>query len=463
MNFRSVVESRHQAYSRTADEWNFFLASYRGGAEYVRQGNLFSHRLEHKGPEANDFAERRRRSYYLNYCRPIVDLYTSYLFKEQPHISPDEPFAHLFTDADGKGVGLVEFMKRTATLSSIFGHVWVGTDRPKDGGRAYLTMFYPQNFLNWETDGHDRLEWCLVREPWGRCEVVKEADRIGIIDGKSWVYRLWTTDEWFVLDSKGRLIEQGEHGYGCVPFVCVKHRDVEGELLGESLIADIAYVNREIYNLSSLLQEILARQTFSQLVAQGSSEEYGDIARLGTSSIFLYPEGKNAPQFISPDTSQAQILIDAIDRAISEIYRLANLRRGSVTGETEQSGISKAFDFLDTYQVLADKAQQTEDGFRRVLELYSLVDTGEVREVKVRLTRSFGVERTGELIDETKKLFELGIPDAFRRELLKQLAHTKLAGAPRSARDGIMREIEGMRFDEIAQPASQPTGGGREA
>jgi len=86
-----------------------------------------------------------------------------------------------------------------------------------------------------------------------------------------------------------------------------------------------------------------------------------------------------------------------------------HLRRGSVTGETEQSGISKAFDFLDTYQVLADKAQQTEDGFRRVLELYSLVDTGEVREVKVRLTRSFGVERTGELIEETKRLFELGI------------------------------------------------------
>ena len=446
MDFRNVVDARHPVYSRMVDEWNFFLASYRGGAEYIKQGNLFSHRLEHKGPEANDFVERKKRSYYLNYCRPIVDLYTSYLFKDPPHISPVEPFVHLLADADGKGTGLFEFMRRTATLSSVFGHVWVGVDRPKDGGRAYLTLFYPQNFLNWETDDANRLLWCLVREPWGRCEVVRDGDRIGLIDGRSWVYRLWTTDEWFVLDSKGRLMEQGDHGYGCVPFVCVKHRDVEGELLGESLIADIAYVNREIYNLSSLLQEILARQTFSQLVAQGSAEEYGDIAKLGTSSIFLYPEGKNPPQFISPDTSQARILIEAIDRAISEIYRLANLRRGSIKGELQQSGISKAFDFLDTYQVLSDKAQQVEDGFRRVLELYSVVDTGEVREVAVRLTRSFGVERTGDLIEETKRLFDLGIPDAFKRELLKQLAHTKLAGASRSVRDRIVREIEGMSF-----------------
>lgn len=449
MNKKSIIETRHPVYSRMLNEWNFYLLSYKGGIEYIEANNLFSHRLEHKSSKTNDYLERKRRSYYLNYCKPIVDLYTSYLFKEPVEIQPIERFSHLLVDADRKGTGLSELIKQVATLSSIFGHIWVGVDMPKDGGRPYLVLVYPQNFLNWETDDNGNLTWCLVREPFGKNEIALDNGKVLFIDNKSWIYKLWTKDEWFVLDSKGDVLESASHGYGCVPFVCVKHREIQGEMYGESLISDIAYVNRELYNLCSLLQEILARQTFSQLIAQGSVEEYGDVAKLGTSSIFLYPEGKNPPQYISPATSQAELLIEAIDRMIMEIYRIANLKRGSITEPTEQSGISKAFDFLDTQQALSDKAFQIEQGMRRVLQLYERVwMKREPSDVTVKLTRNFGVQGVGELIKEAKELFSLGIPDSFKREIMGELANLKLGWSLPESKKRVMEDIKKMEFKD---------------
>ncbi|MCL4235514.1 MAG: hypothetical protein KJ042_13455, partial [Deltaproteobacteria bacterium] len=235
--------------------------------------------------------------------------------------------------------------------------------------------------------------------------------------------------------TKGELIiyQRGYHR----SFVHVSDT-VEGIIL--ALEADREKVACEIFNLGSLLGEILYRQTFSQLVAEGSAAEYGengDIARLGTSSIFLYPEGHRAPEYISPDAAQADLLMRRIDGLIDEVYRLASLSRGSAREGRLQSGISKAFDFLDTNHALADAADNVARAFERALAI-AAPDWN----ARIRFPGDFGVSDAPALLDETERTLALdGIGPVFRRRVLERLARAVLRELPGDQREEVLREI----------------------
>ena len=457
--YADLAQSLHPRYVAMRGFWDLAWSSYRGGQAYVNGPHLFSHRLEN----TEDHARRRRRSYYLNYGQPVVDTYTAYLFRQPPEVLPTGPVADLLADADRLGNGLISLMKRAATLSSIFGSVLLGVDRPRTAGewntRAeelaagindYLVLICPSDVLNWACRPDGGLDWVLIRE--------RETDPL--LSGFQIKYdaretlRLWTDEKWVDISSKGEVKAEGENPFGQVPFVAVKHRDVEPGIIGESLLANIAYVNREIYNLSSFLQEILARQTFSQLVAEGSAEEYGeagDIKKLGTSSIFLYPEGRKAPQYISPDATQARLLIEQIDRMIDEIYRLASLTRGSVREGKTQSGISKAYDFLDTNQALADKAGNLAAAFESILSLARPDWKG-----RIRFVRDFGVDDASELAARIERALNMGVGPQFRAQLLVKLARTLLSELPDDQRQAIENEVRQTAADSQNRTTVKP-------
>ena len=380
---------RHPDYESRLADWEFFHRSYLGGAAYRGCGALFSHRLEHP----TDFRRRLDRSYYLNHCRNVVDKMTALLFSKGVRIDPAPP-DFLDADANRRGDDLVQVMRRAATLSSIFGHVFVLVDMPRVDGeppqtrgeelllgiRPYLSIVSPTDVTNWEIDESGAVAWCVIRETIGQ-DGVEAGGQVRQTAGREEVYRLWTRDAWFLYaQSAGRwvLADQGVHGLGVVPIVSVRHRDLDGGIGGESLLRDVAVINREIFNLSSLLQEILYRQTFGQLVAQGSAEEYvGEeetLSKLGTSSIFLYPDGREAPRYISPQTGNAEIVVEQIDRMVDEIYRITSLQppdRSPVSGAPE-SGLARSYRFVDTTGILRDKADAVADAFERALWIASV-------------------------------------------------------------------------------------------
>jgi len=439
--FKQLVERPHPKYERLAPFWDLALASYRGGREYLDSGNLWSHRLENQP----DHSRRMARSYFLNYCAPVVDTYVAFLFREDPVIEPAERLGALLSDADRQGTGLVQFMKRCTAQAAIFGYVMVGVDRPKAentpmtaadeaamGLSQYFVAVTPPDFFNWGTDADGALTFCVIRERNDANPIIGESASVS--------YRFWTSTDWYLLDKEGRVLDSGSNPYGRVPFVPCKFKDTEPGPVGTSLLANIAYVNREIYNLCSLLQEILYRQTFSQLVAEGSAEEYGrngDLTTLSTSSIFLYPEGRNPPQYISPDATQAQLLADEISRKIDEIYRLACLSRGTAREGQLASGISKAFDFLDTNQALADVASNVARSFESIFRIAMPGWGG-----KIRFLSDFGVLRADDLVDRTDRILKMPIGPEFRRIMLRRLAHSVVSDLPQSDLQKVFEEID---------------------
>ncbi|MCB1153241.1 hypothetical protein KDL45_06290 [bacterium] len=460
-SYKDLVNSRHPAYVAREAFWRLARSSYQGGPDFAASSHLFGHRLENR----DDYQRRAGRAYYLNYCRPVVDTYASYLFRTPPSVLPSESLGSLVGDADGRGGDLTSLMKRAFVQAAIFGHVLIGVDRPRSdkapttkaeeielGLNDYFHLVLPDNFLHWATDGDGAMQWCLVRHPEWRAAPGKPQPAKG---DALFGYRLWTRDEWISLDESGAVLERGANPYGRVPFVSLRFRESDRPVVGESLLASIAYVNREIFNLSSLLSEILYRQTFSQLVAEGSSHEYaegGDLGKLGTASIFLYPEGRTAPQFISPDAAQAQLLMEQIDHLIDEVYRLANLSRGSAREGKMASGIAKAFDFLDTNQALADAAQNVASAFSEAIGLARPEWRG-----TIQFPGDFGVADAGTMLDEIERTHALPIGPTFRRRLLEKLARSLLRELPEAQRREVFHEIQqgpdaGAGSENDAQP-----------
>ncbi len=452
--YKDLVESRHPLHLSRLPFWRLAWLSYRGGPDYLAAPNLFSHRLEH----GDDHRRRMARAYYLNYCRPVVDAYASHIFRNPPAVLPAEPIKALVENADGAGRDLFSFMKQSLIAAAVYGQVMIGVDRPRSdqspktrademslGLSNYFHLVIPENFLNWSTDGAGDFSWCLIRQ---------ENRSVSCDDpqsGEEVIYRLWTPKVWKDIDENGQVVDQGANPFGRVPFIPCIFRETGDSVLGESLLSSIAYVNREIFNLSSMLSEILYRQTFSQLVAEGSAHEYGEggnIGRLGTSSIFLYPEGRKAPEFISPDGGQARLLMDQIDQLVDEIYRLASLSRGSAREGNLASGISKAYDFLDTNQALSDAAQNIASAFCRAIGIAFPDWKG-----GIQFPGDFGVDNSEKLLDEVERSFALGVGPIFKKRLIERLARATLRELPAAHRQEVMDEIKRQTNDET--PATE--------
>ena len=178
-------------------------------------------------------------------------------------------------------------------------------------------------------------------------------------------YRLWTRTEWILYEERkerGRTkvveIDRGDVAIGRVPVVEADHSFCEDRFAAPGLIDDVAYLDRANANYLSNLDAIIQDQTFSQLtipaqalVAGDGEDAEGKLAELGTKRIFTYDgTGGKGPEFISPDPTQAGMILDAISKIVGEIYHSVGLqaeRTGSNSGggDGEASGVSKAVSY----------------------------------------------------------------------------------------------------------------------
>jgi hypothetical protein len=281
---KDMVESPHPINKRYSPYWDFLLMSYEGGIDYsnsmlinsnqqqgimdsifkyfvngVQQntqtvyGNLFMHPKE----RVEDYNRRVNMSYYYNFCAPIIDIYGDHLFKQGVNADYEEledSIALVGEDIDNQGSSISEFRKSVSDMAQILGHIFVIVDSPnvqanirtrKDqiDNRAfpYFTTHLPQNVINWSLDSFGNANWVLIRE-------IYDSNEDPLLYNKNkrekCLYRLWTRDEWYLYSDDYNPIEQGFHGLGEVPIVCVFDKKSKKcrNFLGVSSISDISFI-----------------------------------------------------------------------------------------------------------------------------------------------------------------------------------------------------------------------------
>jgi hypothetical protein len=443
---RDILSATHSQYQKRKENWDFFLQSYEGGSNYFTEENIFTHTREH----ADDYNWRLKRVHYQNYCESIISVYTGHLFKK-PIVrqTEDEEFVAFFENVDRQNSNINDFFKNVADLMQAHGHVYVLVDKPRTNGEIqtkademannvtpYYTIVYPQNCINWELDTDGNFEWVRLQEIIQRqSDPFKKPETVTF-------YRTFTRDKWWVHDKDGKEIDAGVHMLGEVPLIPIYNKRLKRyPLFGWSAIEDIAYINRALANITSLLDEFIYRQCFEILIwpSEGISttEESEGEMQLSTKNIMAVRGDVGfAPFYLSPSTAGAQFLMEYARELRAIIYMLAKVEAPAFE-PVAASGVSKQWSFHETNQSLADKADNLENAERTCHRLRAKWMDKEWDGV-IDYPEDFDIRRINEELEEALNVQIYGFPPSFTSEYSKQLYRKLL---PKLGKD-IMAKID---------------------
>ena len=419
---------KRRGFTQNLEDIRLCRQAYKGGSEFISKENLFSHCRERD----EEYTDRLKRAYYLNYTSPIVDTYSFFLFKTPVTRNFQEDSLRLrifMNDCDKKGTSFDQFIKDRVTSVLVSGSEFIVIDVPQQetltvqdelesNKRPYLYSIKTEDVLDYEEDenGIVWIKYLEVRQDKGG-----SWDYEG--EGQKTLYVVWSRGLYQSFDADGNIVDNIKLNIDFVPIVSIKFMN------GESLIRDIARVNRSLFNWSSLLDEILYRQTFSWLVVPGDKNESLSEKKIGTSWAWTFdPDSKHLPQFISPDSSQAATYETRCEKAIAEIYRIANLDWAN-SQMANKSGIAKAYDFMNVNKALSALAYAFQEAEKRIFRFIARYHGEDIDASDAKLDSSLDVyiQYPSEfsytaLTDKLSRLYE-GLTTEFSKRFKKLCAN----------------------------------------
>lgn len=347
MDYDDIV-NKHEQYKKNIYRWKYYYDSYFGGADY-QQGQYLRKYMAEEDDGYNEYGKRIMNTPLDNHCRSVIDTYTSFIWRQTPQREfgslADNPALKLFMkDADLEGRSFNAVMREATTLANVYGHVLLMLDKPAseaatlaeelaEGIRPYLVVITPENIVDWEWE----------RQRNGRYTVsylkIKEYE-----DEDKCVYRVWENDRVSVYevdedDSEYKLIEQYENQMGHIPATFLYGQRSHERGIGISQIADIADVQKNIYNELSELEQVIRISNHPTLVmTEGVDASAGAGSVIVIEDTDVDPSLK--PYLLQPSSQSISSIIQSIETKVSMIDRMANLSSMRNTSNATASGIS---------------------------------------------------------------------------------------------------------------------------
>jgi hypothetical protein len=472
------IEKKHPDYDKYAAEWKFFKDTYEGGKHW------FADNIDKYFKEGHEeFNERLDRAYRFNHTREVVDLVNKYIFKADVARKEDaEQYVRDFWNATTlQKRDIDHFMTMASAQASIFGRVWIVVDSnatdnlsvaeaKKNKKRVYAYTVSPLDVLDLSLNDDGELNWIKIRE------IVRDDSDPFEYTGKIVEkIRLWTRDKWYLFTSESNgdtpseyaqakwgLEDEGTHGLGIVPVTYLDHNETENPYTSTALIADIAYLDRKAANYLSNLDAIIQDQSFSQLVIPAEAVAFADddgkgigqkMLEFGTKRIFLYHggEGGNKPDYISPDPSQPEMILNVVNKIIGEIYHSVGMagertKQDNAVGIDNSSGVAKAYDFERMNAMLANKAKALQYCENRIVAIVKawngVAISSDELEAYVTYSKDFDVRNLGNEFDIATVLTTIKAPNTVRQEQMKGLVDKLWPQISKKARDAMYKDIE---------------------
>jgi hypothetical protein len=432
---RLNADTTHPEYDNNEAQWEFYVRSYMGGQNYIDGQYLTKYISENK----DDYARRLDLTPMDNHCKNIVHIYSSFLWRVPPtrvfntavgNVALD-PFLN---DADLDGRSFNAFMRECQIWASVYGHVWVMMDKPKSTAgtkaeelvqeiRPYVTMFTPENVLDWE--------WS--RTPSGRFELtyLKVRESVTRVDQTTTetYYRVWTKDKielWHSINELDKMVEVDDNVLGKIPavFIPANRSIVRG--IGISDLSDAAYMQRAIYQELSEVEQLIRISNHPTLV-----KSFGTDASAGAGAIINMPDDMDAnlkPFQLQPSGQNLDAVRASIEDKIQSINRMSHMGAVRGTDAITMSGVAMQTEFQMLNAKLSEKADLLElaeeqlwilfcdwQGLTPDVEVF-YPDSFDLRDYDKELMflqqlRSTGVKSTTLAVEIDKKIADLILDD----------------------------------------------------
>jgi hypothetical protein len=461
------LRSTNELYHYFRPKWDFYMAAYEGGDLFANPENIARHPREH----VDDYEERCKRIHYINYCEPLVDFFTAFIFAETIQRnggSNGDWYNNFIKDVNFKSEDVTTFMQQVSDDKQIYGMVYVLVDAPplpserklskleeqKLGLRPYWCLIRPDEVLDWVTDRFDKYAY------WKRRQDISEIT--------SGVHRLleryyeWYPDRVEITDidvtnpNKPILLPKQivANQLGEIPVVLFRYkRNKKYRFMGSSFLTDLASNNKEVMNLTSLLQEFLYRQAFNILAVQmdGTLPVQGQMeGEQGTANVMNYPKEAQVPTYIAPSSEPAKFIAEERQSVVNEMYkRAAQDTVNELFNGVKSSGFSKQQGFSTTVPKIATRADTLEKGENKLMEL-TLKYMGKTWDGKIKYKDRYELTNISDALQQMTVLFkELQMPsETFVKEELKRMVHEFDGKIPIETMNTISAEIDKMDFSE---------------
>lgn len=461
------LRSVHPSYAKMYDLWEFYASAYEGGQAFVCEKNIFKHIRE----EERDYTDRVNRAHNLNYCEPIVDFFTNFIYAKPINRSAGTNkalFDTVAADVNRKGVDVNRFMRDVSDDMQIYGQSHILVDAPVKpqgevtvamadslGLRPYWVLVKPTEILDWVYDVFGRPVYLkrrqISREFVGNGVMVLERfTEFSALEIVTSVIDITDPDKPVILKHRESL----PNPVGRVPVVSVKFKPSRKEPdLGVSFLRDFAFNNREIVNLTSMLQEFLYRQAFNVLAKESDGmvplkdQTDGDV---GTSNVVTYPKGGKAPVYIAPASDPASFIQG--ERTLIKSEMFARAAQGLISelfnGE-KSSGFSQAQSFSKTQPYILSRAELLEAAERELWAL-TMEFAGKRWDGDIKYTDDFSITSlTDGLTHLLMIVKDFQLPsETFVKEELKNVVRKYNAKIPADILGTIDREIEEMDWNK---------------
>lgn len=408
-----IVEA-HQAYKHYLNRWQFLGDSYTGGYDY-----FLGRYLEPYHYESRDDYEKRLRAVGLdNHVKSITGIYNSFLFRKD--VKRDlgslynAPGIDAFMkDADLDGRSFDAFVREMSALSMVYGNVWVVIDKPnvQVGTRAeelaqdirpYVSMFTPDNVLDWE----------YTRQQNGLYELTYLKVKEEIIENKQYI-REYTPEEINVYlvdgDQKtGDIFSSMPNTLGRVPAVPVYAQRSNIRGVGVSAVGDIADIQRELYEMGSEIEQIIRLTNHPSLVKTADTE-----ASAGAGSIIQMPQNMEPglkPYLLQPNGASIDSVLSAVSSKVESIDRMASLGGIRSIESRRLSGIGLQTEFQMLNSKLADFAMNLEHAEEKIWRCWAMYQ-GMNFDGEIYYPRSFSIQDKANDVAMLKMAKEAKIAD----------------------------------------------------
>jgi hypothetical protein len=318
-------------------------------------------------------------------------------------------------------------MRDVSSFAQVYGTTWVVVDKPNaqtftradelnQGIRPYVSLFTPDNVLDWE----------YKRQPNGLYELVYLKVKEEIVKDKQYI-REYTPEEInvYLIDGEektGDLFETVPNALGRVPAVCVYAQRGNLRGIGVSAVGDIADMQKSIYEEYSEIEQIIRLTNHPSLVKTADTE-----ASAGAGSIVQMPQGMDPglkPYLLQPEGSSIEAVLQSIQNKVDAVDRMACLGGIRSIESRRLSGIGLQTEFQMLNAKLADFAMNLEHAEEQLWRMWAMYQ-GQAWDGMVEYPRSFSIQDKANDIAMLKMAKEANITDMkINKKLDKMIIET---------------------------------------
>jgi len=363
------------SWKENIKDWEFLMDSYLGGSHY-KDGEYLTHYIFEDRVE---FESRLDNTALDNHVKAVVQIFNSFLFRQPPKryfgsISTDPGLVAFLDDADMDGRSFDAIMRDVSTYASVYGHCWVVLDKAnvelttraeelEQGVRPYMSIFTPENVMDWQ----------YRRRPNGSYELSYLKVFEGNDSGRD-IFRVYTPEEIIVIsigsgEEDAMVDEVVPNALGRVPAVCVYSQRSQEKGIGISDVADVAGMQKAIYNELSELEQIERISNHPSLV-----KTPGVRAAAGAGSIIDVPEDTPEnlrPYLLQPSGASIDSLLKSVGQKIEMIDRMSHMGGIRSIESRRLSGVALATEFQLLNARLAEKADNLEHAEEQIWTLWA--------------------------------------------------------------------------------------------